>query len=206
MNNKILIGLFLRHGDTEANQENLYRSWGDWSLNDKGVEQAKSAGKFLKQFEIKRVLSSPLLRAFATANIVTPKDLTIEQTRGLLPWHLGVFSGMSRDKNESALRLFIKNPEVEVPRGESLINFENRQFVFYQRCLTEARDIGLTLFVGHTSNCTALNNFLSDEDTVEPEVGDSGQPGGIGAIYWNGKEHSFEVIFGNEEPAKFGGS
>jgi broad specificity phosphatase PhoE len=202
---KQIVGLFLRHGETEGNRENLYRSWGDFDLNDKGVKQAKEASKFLKQFKFKRVLTSPLLRAFSTANIVTPQDTKIEQTRGLLPWHLGVFSGMQRDKSEEALRLFIRNPGIEVPRGESLLNFENRSFVFFQHSLNEARN-NLTLFVGHTSNCTALNNFLEDEDTIEPEMGDSVQPGGIGAIYWDGKQHSFEVIFGNEEPAKFGGS
>jgi len=36
----------------------------------------------------------------------------IEQTRGMLPWHLGLFSGISRKDNMKALRLFVHNPEV----------------------------------------------------------------------------------------------
>jgi broad specificity phosphatase PhoE len=203
---KTLVALFLRHGSTEANEQNLYRSWGDWNLDDIGVAQAKAAAKFLKVYDIKHVVSSPLLRAFTTANIVTPTDVDIEQTRGLLPWHLGLFSGTSRDKNEEALHLFIANPEVTVPNGESLEAFENRQFTFFQNYLERARKVGLTLFVAHTSNAVALNNFLEGGDSIEPEVGEAVQPGGIGAIYYDGKQHYFETIFGEEKPAEFGGS
>jgi probable phosphoglycerate mutase len=198
----------LRHGETELNTKevNAYRSWSDVPLDAKGFGQAKAASKFLKKYDIKAVVTSPLLRAFTTANIAAPSNVEIEQTRGLLPWHLGLFSGTSREKNEPALHLFITNPSVTVPNGESLADFENRQFIFFQRYLERARTVGLTLFVAHTSNAVALNNFLEGAESIEPEVGESVKPGGVGAIYFDGTQHYFESIFGEDEPAKFGGS
>lgn len=200
-----LVGLILRHGETEANADGKFRSWMDFPLNDAGLAQAHAAAKFLKQFPVKHCISSPLLRAFVTADICAP-GLMVYQHRGLFPWRLGIFSGLPKNENQAALRLFVANPEVCVPGGESLEDFESRQFAFWDTALTMARGAGLTLYVAHTSNVTALVNFTEGEHEIEPEFGDSVKPGGVGAIYWDGSKHRVEPIFGTPEPAKFGGS
>jgi hypothetical protein len=117
-----------------------------------------------------------------------------------------MFSGIDRDQNNPALRLFVHSPYVVIPGGESLEDFEQRQFAFWKEALTNAQATGLTLFVAHTSNCVALVNFTEGNENIEPELGDSVQPGGIEAIYWDGAKHSVEPIFGGEEDAVFGGS
>jgi broad specificity phosphatase PhoE len=202
-----LIGLLERHGETDLNDQNCFRSWVDVPLNAKGFEQARDAAKFLKGYKITNVISSPLLRAFVTADFAAGlQNLTVFQHRGLFPWRLGVFSGLPRKENNDALRLFVKNPGVAVPGGESLEDFEARQFAFWRAALTQARKNGLTLFVAHTSNVVALENMTTDGDAAEPEQSDTVKPGGVAAIYWNGKNHRIEPIFGQSEPAKFGGS
>jgi broad specificity phosphatase PhoE len=95
---------------------------------------------------------------------------------------------------------------VQIPGGESLEDFEQRQFAFWKEALARARTTGLTLFVTHTSDVTALVNFTENNESVEPEFGESVKPGGVGAIYWDGKKHCLEPIFGGEEAAVFGGS
>lgn len=202
-----LIGLVLRHGETDLNDANRFRSWIDVPLNQKGLQQARDAAKFLKKFKILNVISSPLLRAFVTADFAAGmQQRTVFQHRGLFPWRLGVFSGLPRDENNKALRLFVQNPDVTVPGGESLRDFEDRQFAFWNAALKKARMTGLTLFVCHTSNVVALENMTTEGDAVEPEQSDTVQPGGVAAIYWNGKNHRIEPILGDSEPAKFGGS
>src|ERR1017187_248391 len=202
-----LIGLILRHGSTEANEQGKFRSWIDYPLSDEGIQQAKDAAKFLKQFKIQHVICSPLLRAFVTADFAAaPHNLKVFQSRGLFPWRLGVFSGLEKAEYQAALRLFVENPEICVPEGESLNDFEDRQWAFWKAALEMAKKEGLTLYVAHTSNVTALENFTEGMETTEPEFGESVKPGGVGAIYWDGKSHRLEPIFGMPELARFGGS
>ncbi len=202
-----LVALVLRHGATDLNLgEARFRSWLDVPLAPEGIEQAKEASRFLSKFPIERVICSPLLRAFVTADIASkPHKTQIYQHRGLLPWRLGVFSGRSKKENQSALKLFVKTRNVAIPDGESLDAFEDRQFAFFTAVLGKG-DQPLTLMVCHTSNCAALQNFTDDEARGEPEDADMVKPGGVLAVYWDGKLHRAEAVFGEAEVAQFGGS
>jgi len=201
-----LVALVLRHGDTVLNETGCYRSWLDVPLSPGGIKQAEAAAKFISKFPIKRVMCSPLLRAFVTADIAAkPHKLHVNQMRGLFPWRLGVFSGRSKKDNQAALKLFVASRDVAIPDGESLNAFEDRQFAFFAASLGQG-DQPLTLYVCHTSNCAALQNFTDDENRGEPEDADMVKPGGVLAVYWDGKLHRAEAVFGQAEPAQFGGS
>lgn len=64
--------LFLvRHGETEWNKEEIFRGKKDIPLNERGREQARKTGIFLKNFKIEKIYSSPLLRAKETASILS---------------------------------------------------------------------------------------------------------------------------------------
>lgn len=202
-----LIALVARHGQTQLNQENCFRSWLDVPLDATGISQAHMAAQFMARMPIRNVISSPLLRAFVTADIESqPHKLQVFQHRGLFPWRLGIFSGESKEKNQEALDLFVKNPKVCIPDGESLKDFEDRQFAFWHAALKRSRSAGLTLFVCHTSNVVALQTFAEGGDKVEPEGVDTVEPGGIAAVYANAKGYRVEPIFGRPKSAEFGGS
>lgn len=203
-----LVALICRHGSTELNEEDCFRSNIDVQLSPKGLSQAKVASLFLKKYPLKQIITSPMLRAFVTADIISkPHNLFVNQHRGLFPWQLGIFSGLSKKKNQEALRLFVRNPLIQIPNGESLQDFEDRSFAFFEAALKQAKNDGLTLYVCHTSNCVSLDNFTMGEGNPEPpEFADTVQPGGVAAIYFDGKNHRVEVIFGQEEAAKYGGS
>jgi len=201
-----LVALILRHGDTILNETGCYRSWLDVPLSDGGIKQAQEAARFLSKFPIERIFCSPLLRAFVTADIASkPHKLQVWQHRGLFPWRLGVFSGRSKKDNQAALKLFVASRDVAIPDGESLNAFEDRQFAFFKAILGKG-DQPLTLMVCHTSNVAALQNFTDDQNRGEPEDADMVQPGGVLAVYWDGKLHRAEPVFGNAEAAQFGGS
>ncbi len=63
--------VLLRHGESEWNKLNLFTGWTDVDLSDKGLEEAKQAGKVLKSegytFDI--AFTSVLKRAIRTLNI-----------------------------------------------------------------------------------------------------------------------------------------
>ena len=63
--------VLLRHGQSEWNLENKFTGWTDVDLTEKGVAEAKNAGKLIKSEKIKidLVFTSVLKRAINTMNI-----------------------------------------------------------------------------------------------------------------------------------------
>lgn len=60
--------IFSRHGESEWNVANIFTGWVDVDLSAKGVEEAKSAGKLLKDMKIDVAHTSVLKRAIKTCN------------------------------------------------------------------------------------------------------------------------------------------
>ena len=60
----------VRHGQTDWNLEGRYAGRIDISLNDKGIEQANIIKEELKDVKFDKVFSSPLIRAYETAQII----------------------------------------------------------------------------------------------------------------------------------------
>lgn len=62
--------VLLRHGQSEWNKLNLFTGWMDVDLTDQGVEEAKAAGKLMKQegFKFDVAYTSVLTRAIKTLN------------------------------------------------------------------------------------------------------------------------------------------
>lgn len=190
-----LVAIVVRHGDSAGNDLGLFRGWLDYPLTDLGREQAEQASSYISKFKIKTCVCSPLLRAFETANIIS--DVPIGQTRGLFPWSLGCFTGLSKDQNKEALELFVKNPNVVVPEGESLDGFLERQFTFWEQLL-KASSRGLILVVAHNSCILALRDLIegSSEEFAKEEVVSTG---GIIGIYGSPGSYRIKVLFKQEK-------
>ena len=205
MSEKKLIGLIQRHGDTEANDDNLFRSRMDLPLNNKGISQAEKAAKNIsKKYKdfVKKVVASPMLRAVQTADIIAePLNLEVQQDRGLISWHLGFMSGRDRDVYQDILDFYIDNPSKEIPEGESLDTLEKRSEEFFNK---ELRTEG-TLFVTHNSNIVTLDNLITGKGDNRPESSEASvEPGGTVGIYVDDEgKYSTEVLFGEEKPAEF---
>ncbi len=70
--------VLLRHGESKWNKENRFTGWTDIDLTEKGIEEAKSAGKLLKAegFTFDVVYTSVLKRAIHTLwNVLDEMDL-----------------------------------------------------------------------------------------------------------------------------------
>ena len=63
--------VFIRHGFSEWNAKNLFTGWRDVNLTERGVEEAKAAGKSLKEmglvFDV--AYTSYLKRAIKTLHL-----------------------------------------------------------------------------------------------------------------------------------------
>jgi broad specificity phosphatase PhoE len=62
--------ILARHGETAWNVEKVFRGRADVSLDEVGVTQAELLGKYLSNWELEAIYSSPLRRALDTANII----------------------------------------------------------------------------------------------------------------------------------------
>jgi enolase len=66
----------LRHGKTDANAAGLAQGRTDNPLNQKGKDQAAAARNIIRTLGIRKIVSSPLIRAHLTAELVS--DLPVE--------------------------------------------------------------------------------------------------------------------------------
>jgi len=203
---KKLIAILQRHGSTLLNENNSFRSRMDPPLDDEGIKQAEqAAANILREgFEVKKIISSPLLRAVQTADIIADElDLDVEQDRGLISWDLGFLSGKSKDEYDEILDYFVDNPTKKVPEGESLDDLEKRTFDFFNESL---KDDDLKIYVTHTSNVITVENLIHGNHDGRPESGETSvEPGGtVGVFVDSDGKYSTEVLFGVEEDATFG--
>ena len=94
--------VFIRHGFSEWNAKNLFTGWRDVNLTERGVEEAKSAGKKLldANFEFDIAFTSVLTRAIKTCNIVLEEShqLWIPQVKNwrLNERHYGELQGLDK--------------------------------------------------------------------------------------------------------------
>ena len=94
--------VFIRHGFSEWNAKNLFTGWRDVNLPERGVEEAKAAGKKLldANFEFDIAFTSVLTRAIKTCNIVLEEShqLWIPQVKNwrLNERHYGELQGLDK--------------------------------------------------------------------------------------------------------------
>lgn len=124
----------IRHGETDWNAAQRLQGWRDIPLNDTGKNQAKSVQHFLDQQRIAfdGVLSSDLQRAIQTAQIAFAQhQYPIEQIPALRERNYGIYEGhpwqsLTQLPNEPAPKINLRDPNLDVPEGESLLTFHQR--------------------------------------------------------------------------------
>lgn len=89
--------ILIRHGQTDMNKDQLYYGRLDVPINETGKEQAENTRKNLVELEIDydKIYSSPMKRAYETAEIVNYKNLEIEKDDELREMDFGIFEGLS---------------------------------------------------------------------------------------------------------------
>jgi broad specificity phosphatase PhoE len=84
----------VRHGDTEANDDDIVHGWVNVPLNDKGIEQAHKTADSLKDKDITHIITSDLPRAKQTANIIANKlGVPVYEDPRLRTWDSGDLDG-----------------------------------------------------------------------------------------------------------------
>jgi 2,3-bisphosphoglycerate-dependent phosphoglycerate mutase len=96
--------VLLRHGESQWNKENRFTGWTDVDLTEKGLEEAKIAGKLLKAegFTFDVAYTSVLKRAIHTLwNVLDEMDLTwipVRRDWRLNERHYGALQGLNKSE------------------------------------------------------------------------------------------------------------
>ncbi|HLC61096.1 MAG TPA: 2,3-diphosphoglycerate-dependent phosphoglycerate mutase [Candidatus Nanoarchaeia archaeon] len=96
--------VLLRHGQSTWNKENRFTGWTDVPLTERGVKEARKAGKTLKEngFKFDIVVTSVLKRAIDTTDIVLKamklKDVKVVKSWEMNERHYGALQGLNKSE------------------------------------------------------------------------------------------------------------
>lgn len=116
----------VRHGQTAWNKEEIFRGRTDVPLDETGLRQAELAAEYFKGMEIHGVYSSPLARAWQTAQkIAQPHSLKVQPREGIIDLSFGNWEGHPHQEikniDSERYRQWREEPHrVRLPGGESL--------------------------------------------------------------------------------------
>lgn len=98
--------VLVRHGQSMWNLENKFTGWTDVELSPKGEEEAKEAGRILKEkgFEFDLGFTSELKRAQNTLKYILEEmgeeDIPVKKSWKLNERHYGVLQGLNKDETK----------------------------------------------------------------------------------------------------------
>ena len=119
--------LLVRHGQTEWNTAQKVMGRQPVPLNDAGRAQSQALGNYLKNARLRAVISSPVLRAKQTAEILASfhKGIGVEEDEGLAEIDYGdwinlSFAELAEHHGETLRRYRLDPGDLVLPGGESM--------------------------------------------------------------------------------------
>lgn len=151
----------VRHGETLWNAQMRVQGRSDIDLNECGIKLAEITGEALKDLEINRMYSSPLIRAYHTARIIRgERNIEIIKDDRLKEISFGEYEGRCTNDMPEMFNAFFNKPEEYVPPkgGETFTQVIARASDFiYNVAVPASREIKSMMVVAH--GC--LNNGIA---------------------------------------------
>ena len=118
--------VIVRHGQSLWNLENKFTGWTDVGLSDKGIQEAKDAGKLLKEkrYQFDLAFTSVLKRANDTLYYIldelNERNIPINYSYKLNERHYGALQGLNKDETkekygEEQVKLWRRSADVRPP-------------------------------------------------------------------------------------------
>jgi len=173
--------ILVRHGQTTWNKEEIFRGRADIPLDKIGLSQARAVARRLQHSDVKRIYSSPLKRAFTTAQAIGKQagvKLIIE--KNLIEFDCGVWQGLSlrevKKRFPTIYARWSKDPyQAVIPKAEKLGGVRIRIKKFLRKTL-KTKPKGDIVIVSHRIiNKILLSELLSLPDScfwkIKQDVG-----------------------------------
>ncbi len=116
----------IRHGQTAWNKEEIFRGRTNVPLDETGLKQAELVGEYFRGMEIHAIYSSPLARAWQTAEkIAEPRSMKVQPLEGIIDMSFGNWEGHPHQEikgmDPQTYRQWRDEPHrARLPGGESL--------------------------------------------------------------------------------------
>ena len=183
MTDRLLV--LVRHGQSEWNLKNLFTGWRDVDLTDKGVAEARAAGRQLKalglRFDV--AYASALVRAQRTMDLMLEElgqsSLQVIRDQALNERDYGDLSGLNKDDarkrwGDEQVHVWRRSYDVAPPGGESLKDTAARVLPYYiQDILPRVLRGERVLMSAHGNSLRALVmvlDHLSPQEIVKREI------------------------------------
>ena len=125
----------VRHGESEANKNDLWSGWLDVALTEKGKQDAMSAGKILSGVSFDKIYSSDLSRAKNTAEIAI-SGCEYETSPLLREFNAGSITGKKHDIISDEEKAHASINGYSAYGGESIHELEQRVLEFMHKLET----------------------------------------------------------------------
>ncbi len=176
MNDRLLV--LVRHGESDWNKKNLFTGWRDIDLSEKGVKEAREAGRKLKaqglKFDV--AFTSALIRAQRTLDLMLEElgqtGIPVFKDQALNERDYGDLSGLNKDDarkkwGEEQVHIWRRSYDIAPPGGESLRDTAARVLPYYiQEILPRVMRGEHVLVSAHGNSLRALVMVL-DKHTTE---------------------------------------
>jgi 2,3-bisphosphoglycerate-dependent phosphoglycerate mutase len=170
--------VLVRHGESEWNKLNLFTGWRDPDLSEKGVNEARQAGRLIKarglKFDV--AFTSVLKRAQHTLTIILEElgqtGLLTHRDQALNERDYGDLSGLNKDDarkrwGEEQVHIWRRSYDVAPPGGESLKDTAARTLPYYETKIWPAVRAGKNVIVSAHGN--SLRSVVMKLDSLTPE-------------------------------------
>jgi 2,3-bisphosphoglycerate-dependent phosphoglycerate mutase len=177
MSDRLLV--LVRHGQSEWNLKNLFTGWCDVDLTEKGIEEARAAGRRLNaqglRFDV--AFTSVLVRAQRSLDLMLEemgqKNIPVLKDQALNERDYGDLSGLNKDDarakwGEEQVRVWRRSYDVAPPGGESLKDTAARVLPYYiQEILPRVLRGDNLIVVAHGNSLRALVMVLEHLSPAE---------------------------------------
>ena len=192
MNNLIL----LRHGQSQWNLENRFTGWEDVPLTEKGIDEARTAGKLMKKNNIKIdiIFTSLLKRANHTAELAlkemnlqhlwNKENLNIVKNKNLNERDYGDLVGLNKEETakkygKDQVHIWRRSFDINPPGGESLKNVLERVQSYFDKNIEPKLSNGKNVLIvahGNSLRATLIKVGLYKENEISSIEIPTGKP------------------------------
>jgi 2,3-bisphosphoglycerate-dependent phosphoglycerate mutase len=170
--------VLVRHGESEWNKLNLFTGWRDPDLTEIGVEEARRAGKLLREaglhFDI--AFTSVLKRAQRTLTLILDElgqpGLETIKDQALNERDYGDLSGLNKDDarkrwGEEQVHIWRRSYDIPPPGGESLKDTAARTLPYYETAIWPEVRAGKNVIIAAHGN--SLRSLVMKLDNLSRE-------------------------------------
>ena len=170
--------ILVRHGQSEWNAKNLFTGWKDPGLTDRGVSEAKNAGKLIleQKIEFDVMYTSMLSRAQKTGDIIlgilNHKEIPIIKNEALNERHYGSLAGLNKDDarkkwGDEQVHIWRRSFDMPPPDGESLKDTADRVLPYFETEIMPKVISGSSILIAAHGN--SLRALIMKLDSISPE-------------------------------------